>query len=534
MRHNTRKNKSPKPGLVMIILLAAGLFMACDHSYLDAIDNMQDYTYSPVVAFPMVNASLSIEDIVDPDSVGIVHADDERLIWLIYRGRVLSIPAEDIFGIPDQYHDLTISGISPSRSEITLPPETFQVSFDNEEFLKSVTFLGGYFNVSALAPELEADGYQLTAHFSILNSTDSTQTTPVSGELDLDNPAHIDLSGSTLLFEDNVFEVQYTLTLSGDGTPAQAPYTIVFEQSMTDLRYEVLEGYIDLIPFPIGSAAISMSIFNNAHLGNIFFDEPIIDVIAHNTFGTPIALEFNEFFVSNNEEVVTDVETEAFDDYWLIDGPQNIGESAKTLMVIDENNSNLSQVMETRPNKLSYHVSGIINPEGDSQKPNFVRHDSNLSVDVEINLPMSGRIEFLELSDTLDLSFDDLPEELEWLELNITMVNGFPLDARFDIFFADENYEIIESLFTKDADNNIVEAAPTNPQTNVVTDNRTKNTTVWVSQEKVEAIRNSENIIIHTHMSTYNQPDESVKILDYYRLGIQIGARAKGKLTVEF
>ncbi len=518
--------------ILAVVLISVFTMHACDYSYLDAIDNMDDYTYEATFAVPLVNSYLNINDIIDTEGIGAIESDEEGLIWLVYKGRVFSIPAEDLFSIPDQSQSFTIEIDPAAKEEITFD-RIFLLTFDSDQQVDLIKFRQGMFSVILEnTTQLEADGYDIIVEFEILNS-ETGDGGLISGELIPEQPADIDLAESIIDFENetNFFPVNFTVTISGDGTPVNAPYTIEFNQHMENMKYDYIYGFIGQIPFPVGSSDIDIDIFKNANLADIFIENPTIEVIARNSFGSPIILGFNEFYAYNTDGETITIETEATDN-WDIDMPDELGQTSTTQLELNRSNTNIDEMMSIRPTSVYFDVSGIINPPGKQSSPNFINYNSQLTIDLDVNLPLFGRIDNFELQDTLDLTFDNLPDEIDWAELKIQMDNGFPLRAAVQIYFLNDNAQVIDSLFSLASAVNIIEAAPTSPADNIVTEPRLKETFIMLDQTKIESLRNTQQMLLEVEFNTYNQNiGESVKILESYEIGVIMGLRAKAKVN---
>jgi hypothetical protein len=208
------------------------------------------------------------------------------------------------------------------------------------------------------------------------------------------------------------------------------------------------------------------------------------------------------------------------------------GEKSTTTAKLDRANSNMEDIAAIGPNEYFYSVYGVTNPDG--PELNFIRHDSSLNVDVEIFLPFWGRIQKLEVEELLENPMDSIPEEIDWVELNLNITNGFPLDAFIQIYFADEKEVKTDSLFTNLDHTNFIKAASVGA-TGIVSTPEHKNTKVMIEHNKIGSLSNSPNLIIKTNLITYNQQvPQSVKILDNYRIDLQVGVRVKLKVVVDF
>lgn len=532
----TIKKKHQEVLRVMVkIALSVILMTSCDYSYIDELDNIQDYTYDPVVALPLVSASVSLDDLVDVGEFSEIDVDEENMITMVYKGQIFSVPASHLFSIGDQSQTISYDNIVPADSgEITLPPKVFLMTFENDEILTYISFLEGLFTVSAQADQLAEDGYTLESNFRILNSFNS-QELPVSGTVSLNNPAEVDLANSRIEFDNeaNFFLVEYQLTISGNGTPDNAPYTVEFSQQLSNVKYDLIKGYIDQISFPVGNTSVALNLFNNAHFSNMLFEAPSIEFIMSNSFGAEIDLFVNEFYATTIDEEEIPITGPAIEIPWGVNASETPDDPVMTTVkVLDKSNTNLFGITEQSPKELYYEVNGLINPE-DNQQTNWIKHDSNLTIDMEVKLPLWGIINVFELRDTTDISVNDLPDEMEWVELKMNFSNGFPLNAQLNLILLDENNNPIDTLFP--GQDNLLNAAPVDPATSIAPEPAITSLVERLDNKKVDNLRKSTKLLIEARLNSYDHENEtSVKILDTYRIGIDLGIRGQVKHVVEF
>lgn len=522
--------------ILAILTLPFIMLPSCDYSYIDEIDNIQDYNYGPVVAFPLVNASISLDDLIDVGDFGGIEVDEEDLITLVYSGKIFSVPASDIFSVKDQSQVITFNNIVPAGSGgMTLPPKVFLITFDNNEVLTYISFLEGMFRVSVKADQLAQDGYNLEATFRILNSYDS-QALPINGTVSLNNPGETDLTGSRIEFDNqaNFFLVEYQLFITGDGSPDNAPYTIEFSQEMTGLKYDLIKGYFDQINFPVGNTTVAVGLFNKATLASLVFENPTIEFTIDNSFGAELDLFIEEFYATTIEDETIPVTGPAVEEPWRVFASETHENPVlTTFKLLDNSNTNLSDITEKSPKKLYYEVTGLLNPDAGQQTTNWIKHDSNLVIDMEVNLPLWGRINIFELQDTTEFSADNYLDEMEWVELKMNFTNGFPLNAEIDLILLDENNNAIDTLFARQ--DKLVEAASVNPLTSIVEEPRISSRIERLDDKKIENLRKATNLLIEARLNSYDhQNGTTVKILDTYRIGIDLGIRGQVKYVVEF
>lgn len=528
-----RAFQKPTHLLIAFSLTLVWLLPSCDHTYLRAIDEMDSYTYSPTFAIPLFNSGLSFDELFLLGELDNIELDEDRMIILSYDARIFSMTADRLFSLPNQNQIINISGITPPPSgSITTDPQLFLITFDQNERLHYVLFDEGVFNLSLESPQMEQDGYQVEVSFRILNSDDgSGQQIQGSASLGDPNPGQTNLAGSSISFGDdspNVFAVEYTLTFSGNGTPNNAPYTLQLTNSLREMEFDYLEGYIDQISFPIGSADIPLSIFNNSFDGSIYFEDPNIEFFIQNTFGLEIDLITDEISAILANDSIRPITGSAFDTPWRVVPPPD-----STYQIINRNNTDLFDITLDSPRRLNYEVSGFTNPDGLTPQRNWVSKESDLAIDMRVNLPLYGRIDYFYLKDTIPAALSELPDELEWIELTAITTNEFPFSVELFIELIDENDVVLDTLFNDQP--RLLEAGITDPVTGITTTPSESQTQVLVDESIIGALLKTDKMILNALISTHDSDAGSVvKLLDNYRVNVELKARGKGSFTIDF
>jgi hypothetical protein len=536
MKMSTRKIIEKLKVMILAIVMLSWPFQSCDHSYIAGIEDIQDYTYSPVVALPLVNSQLKIDDLIDLNEISLLEIDEENLITLVYRGNAFSVSAYDVFSIPDHARDVSFENLVPTGSgSTTFPPhETpFLLNFDNNEVIDSVGFLSGYISIAAQADALLQDGYSLEATFSIPNGFDADGN-PLQGMVNLSNPGQIDLAGASIKFsnEANSFNIEYTITISGDGTPANSPYTVTFSQNLVDVQYDVVQGYIDQIDFQVGSSRIPVDIFSNINLGNIMFANPSIDFIINNSFGMPVDLYVAALQATLSDDEIKLIDGEVITNPWRINYPSRPqDDAATTTQLIDSTNTNLFDVISQSPKEFFYNLRGITNPDATVDRKYWIKHNSEIDIDAEVRLPLWGRINFFSVEDTLGITLDGIPEEIEWLEVKMNLSNGFPLGVELDLILLDDQDMVLDTLFKN---NKWIAPAATNLTTSYVEVPVITSVLEMLDKNTIELFQQTSKIVYKARFETYDSENNTnVKILDTYGFGLELGIRAKGKTIIK-
>ncbi len=519
-----------------ISLLLTIVFAGCDYSYIDGIEQIEEYTYKPVFAVPLIDSKIGIGDLIDLDDLSVIEVDQNELISLVYAGNIFSAKASEIFTVPKQDQIITINNIIPAGSgSTTLPPQlyVYKIAFEGEEILSFISFLAANLNIVALAPQLVADGYRVSASFRIPGST-SPGGGPITGVVTTGSPTNINLAGCSIETGNlgNFFNIEYTITVSGNGTPTNAPYTLRLDHSVTNIRYNLFRGYIDKINFPIGETDVPLTVFQNISDGKIVFNEPSINFDITNTFGLPIDISQNDFYATMSNDSRVPITGSGVDRPWPLQYPVNPTDAGVvTRQRLTNQNTNLFSVTGQAPREIHYNLRGLTNPGTFTQANNWVKHDSEVSIKMEVRLPLHGRIDFLNFKDTFEIDSDFLPEEIDWLEMRLRFENGFPLGVELKLVLYNELNQPIDTLFSKY--NPFMKPATVNALTGLVTQPSITEIKEMVDQQTAQNLKKASKIMAHYTLKTSQSQDQvAVKILESYKLGLGIGVRIKGKAVI--
>jgi hypothetical protein len=117
---------------------------------------------------------------------------------------------------------------------------------------------------------------------------------------------------------------------------------------------------------------------------------------------------------------------------------------------LDRDNSNLKELMASQPQRIAYRAIFSTNP-GIEKEPNVIYNDSRFTTQVDLNLPFYGRADSLTVRDTLSINFSeiDIPveEAIDEAIFKLYYENSYPADILLQLYLADENFIITDTLF---------------------------------------------------------------------------------------
>tara|TARA_R110002049_G_scaffold251679_3_gene426097 strand:- start:3033 stop:4625 length:1593 start_codon:yes stop_codon:yes gene_type:complete len=529
--------KSNLPVLVFLGTILISI-SSCTDDYFD-FDNFRVDPIKPEIAIPLINSSLTPRDIfLAKETSDAISTNADGFISLVYDKGGLRINSSDLINIPNQSFrestNLTTTDISnlPIQGSIT---KTFSGSYNfnnpNGIRLDSALIKSGSleFNLSSdlqhgvnakvTFPTFLSNGIpleiDLTASFN--------GTTPTS-DISL-----IDLSNYTISLDNSSgsrLPLDYEITVNYTGNPLSTQDSIRLSFKTESLEFKSFWGYggQQLITFP--QDTLALTIFKGAVGGNFSVAEPKLTITTINSFGIPFSVQFNRLDANtiNSGEIPVQLSQNPI----FINEPSFIGDSAITQVILDANNSNIAPIISSLPKDFVFDIVANTNPNGNISQ-NFVSDDSQVNVNVKLELPLQGTLSDYVLVDTFDFEFDNT-QLLDAATFRTNITNEFPVDADIQIYFADGNARILDSLFIGqkklilsgaiDADGKVIQ--PTN---------ETEDTDI--DKVGLTNLFRSSKVIIKANLSTTNSGGTVVRFYDNYRLDVKLGIKAKFNLDFD-
>ena len=213
----------------------------------------------------------------------------------------------------------------------------------------------------------------------------------------------------------------------------------------------------------------------------------------------------------------------------LIPGPDlsNIGSVDTISFNLNNANSNVSEALSIAPRDIIYRIDN--NPQSPLAGNQYLLDTSRFKVDLDVTLPLQGKIESLVFQDTLDFSFQDV-DALQSITFIVNTQNGFPLNAGLQIYMVDEDGYVLDSLMTDESlllkgapiDGNGVAVGMSEVTTQIDYPTNKLNRLAFVKKLYIKAITSTSDV----------QNGSSVKFYSTYRLGVKLSAKAKLRIAL--
>lgn len=536
-----------------------------------SLDNVKTPTLEPSFALPLLYASLNLGDVEKKFDVNnFLYNDNTNLFELVYRDRVFELSANDVVQIPTQNYSTSYS--MPNTNQVALTgggagyttTYTHQTSINfnvpNGAQLDSVIIQTGTIDIDISSDFMHSATIELTIPSLIKNGNQLQQTLVVNytGTTPITNSTSIDLSGYTVDLTNsgtttNSFDIIAVFNITSTGNPISGSEQIELNIGLDVNTFESIWGYLGQVTNIINQDTSYVSLFKDLAGGQVHFEDPKLNLIIANTTGVDVQAQFSAVFAPDNSTNVN-LGGVGLNSLPLISRATNPGDTTITYHTIDNNNTSptLSNLLDEGPGEIVYSSSATSNPSGVTN--NFVLGDALVWCDAEVVLPIYGWARNFTLSDTSDLDIANTlnidstsnltVEDVKQLTLRLIIDNGLPIDAGVQLYFADTNFVVIDSLFkTTGGIENIFEKGivdfslpVTDPNHGKVIKSTRDITDIIVSQELIKKLVNnkSKKLIYKARALTSEaNSGQNVKIYPEYTVGIKASAKVDFQVNLE-
>ncbi|MBI1305061.1 MAG: hypothetical protein GC181_00440 [Bacteroidetes bacterium] len=195
----------------------------------------------------------------------------------------------------------------------------------------------------------------------------------------------------------------------------------------------------------------------------------------------------------------------------------------KRIYNFDQSNSNIKDFVETLPDNISANINLVTRPNGSYDFTDFIFYDSYLKAHLDLEIPLNFAMHNMQFVRKTSFSLGDVSnnQKIKSGTFKLKVDNDFPLEAKIEMEFLDDNENVILTLFK--TDNTI--AAATIPGTQ----EKTKSPqTSWliasVNATDMDLLRNATKVRVTANFDTPS--GNRTKIFNSYQL--------KTKLIADF
>jgi hypothetical protein len=534
------------PSILMVAFAVAIFQTSCSKFNEDFnFDKLITPDWNPEFAIPLVNSTLAISDFFEDTSNLIITTAEDNSITFIYKSEnIVSVTAESLITMKDQnfvfFNSFDLPGSGVGVIDTLEYADQFQFIPDTSaQSLDSIFFKGGYLNISGRS-NLDRNTSKLELTSQSIRQISNNQPLVISANISNPSGAEWVYFDTTINLNDykfilnqesdtlsNVMFVNQRIIITNDDNPDQSPYELIVEGTISDLEFKSVFGYLSQYEFPLADS-IKIGLFDNVIGADFSLGDGAVKLKFNidNSFGLPVTFFADTLYVFNPESNPQQVDIELFDpgipNVFDINSPdlRQIGETVTN--IIDFEETNFSEAINIFPKKLFYTMNAVTNFEPDKNGYNFLLDESAISIGVDLELNLFASVGEFMVEDTVSIDIDEGNdiEEVDYVTIRFNFTNAFPVDVTAQIYFADENYIVLDSLMKSGG--NILPGAPVSgPPDYDVTAPISKITDFTLDRKGIENLFNSKYLFIRTAISTTEE--QLVKFYPENYIGLKLG-----------
>jgi len=458
-------------GLVGLLLMAVAI-SSCQKEYFQLDKLSTEMEIQPNLVAPLVNGSMSMGDIVELfDSSGYAGEFEDGLIYLAYSDTFANLTADTLDLVSDSYY-----------SEYYLDPEIgtdpvfissnigdtvhfqkstdYSIQIEGDSRLDSILFKGGEMLIE-LSSDFRHEGVMYISSDYIRDPSGNSYSNSIiinSAAGGFTGSINHSLEGYTLETvkqgDSSIFTVNYDLALINSGNPINPGETCGILTGMLDLGFYGLYGFIDPLEVLSERGHQDIAIFTDfPALAHLKLADPRIDLSTESSLGIPFELTLDSVFAFAEDG--SSLELEFYEGHpFKIPAPtlSQLGEKAIGEFNINNQTSNFHELMNLAPERISYRVSGGVDPDIPDQN-HFLLDTSRFVLEGDFLLPLDLRYTRYALTDTLEFEIGDGGIDtamVKEVELKINTLNELPIELDLQLYLLDASHTLIDSVFEQE------------------------------------------------------------------------------------
>ncbi len=498
---------------LFFLLLVFG-FSACNK--FDELNEISGVEYEAEYAIPLVDTKIAMKDVLEGlDDNSSMFIDEEGMIHFHYQGNVLSRTSDDIFETLQNDLPPFIPILDTLMALPFSSPDGIQID---------------YADIKTGSMEYTFDSWHeddMTVIFSFPQVKDTegdplqqTHFLPYTGTLPTKLPLQfIDLEGYRLKPENDSLYIRYEAIHSDGQRDTVTNFLIIIR----NLEFSFLAGYLGNQLYNGSRDTIEIDFFESWTEGNVYFEDPVVNINIFNSFGMPFRSDVKVFEVHTVQDDILPLESVYLDSGFDFAYPNfdEIGVNKTTVFTFNRDNSNIDVILGEGPVALDYDLDAFTNPDSDTDIRGYMTDSSSLTVQVEVELPLYGKATNFEARDTFELDLKQF-EDATQAEIKLIAENNLPLGVEIQLYLADDNYLIRDSILTKRT--KLAEAAQTNEEGYVTAPVKTVQY-IPLDAAQLEAMRTSDHILMNASFTTSEEGNRSVRIMAEQEVQIKMGLK---------
>lgn len=489
---------------------------------------------------PLVRTTFTLRDLL-PDSLLVT--DPDGSVTLVYSGELFDLNLDTVLTAPDTTfayrYGLPFAGPLDLPAGVNFFNQVDVQRFDLDDLaLRQLILREGTLELrmtnmvqSRILGSIEIPAAQFADGGTTLN-TEADAGTPAQPTVSISTRdlagARFDLRGPQLNTVNTVQTiVGARLDPDGQGATITDQDSLILEASYFGLVPEYARGFFGQREVSAGPAEEDLGLFDALVGGTLDLDAATLKLKVENGFGVDLQLRMRELTAIN-----TRTGNEVQLAHALFNGPLNLTRALdlgtgpqptyaeRTLNV---GNSNLTDFIESLPDRARYRIDLALNPLGDISNGNdFLYHSSKLKASIDLEVPLRLIANELTLQ---SISTPDLPGTAEGHALRsgtlrLFATNGFPMAARIVLDLIDGDDDVIGSIPV-----NGIAASGVLGADGLVVNRTNSQLSAELDEALVDLLYSGARLRTRVAFTTADQ-SQHLRLLDSYALDLQVTLEA--------
>ena len=415
---------------------------------------------------PLISSTFTVQDLSDG---GEFTSDADGNLSVRYTSELFALRLDTVYDVPDTSfiyrYGLPFPGPFNVPQNTVFYDQTDVTRFDlNDLQLNTLWVRSGTLGVT-LTSAVPGDcigRFGLPA--ALLNGTPFQVELPVAAGTPSDpsqafgqyplNGHRIDLRGPGFNEVNTLSTAIQVRTAQGIGTTVLTDQdSLIAEIAYAGIVADYARGYFGQPAFSVGPSTEPLNIFSELQAGSFDLESSTARLVITNGIGADVQAFIQQLEVSN-----TGSGQSLSLQHALLGGPVNVSravdlnggfQTTTYTAVMDDGNSNFTELLELIPDQVSYAADLQVNPLGDISNGNdFFYYDSELRAELVVDVPLR----LIATGITLESTFDpDLPgtsegHGLQEGELKLFADNGFPFEGTIQLEIVDTDENVLDVL----------------------------------------------------------------------------------------
>lgn len=275
-----------------------------------------------------------------------------------------------------------------------------------------------------------------------------------------------------------------------------------------NIRPSYVIGNIHDTVFNVGPAISHFSAFDNIRGGLLSFSSSTTQINITNGLGVKAELKIDTLLARKNQSSVL-LNSGKIEDNIVIDAAayNDSVDASVTTIILNNSNSNFIDMLNLLPDLFFYSADVFLNPGEDASFNHFAYENSDVSIDLDIDIPLNVKAKNLRFADTVEINLNENIDISSVKEILIKYQNTFPFEMDPKFIFLDSTYA---------------------PQDSIELDGTIKNNKLVneintpISSKKTALFKTSKYISIVTEINAISSNDRFVSIEQDQFLTIQL------------